>query len=392
MSDLSDTSSEMYPNGLTPDAAERLCNGEIDSPEFGDLTAMVSELRALPGHEATPVAGPALSEFVGTHLATNEIPTPRASEPAIDVREGSGVVASSTRRKKTVFAQIAAFVGTVGGKAAVCGAVAAASVTGGHAAGVVDVPGLPEVGKEEVTTIDDPTEPEVDVEVPEAVAAVDEDASAKDTAEEAEAEAERLAAEKAEAEAKAKAEAERLAAEEAEAKAEAERLAAEKAAEEAEAEAERLAAEEAEAEAKAKAEAERLAAEEAEAKSKAEADEAAKDEHDKDADHAKEESPELTDAQIDAKIADLESIIAWCENDLEKALDEINTNFAGWVAEIEAEIDNATSDEEIAEWEAYLENKYRLWDEAIAQKTAEKAKAVAPLKAELEELRAMKAE
>ena len=75
-----------------------------------------------------------------------------------------------------------------------------------------------------------------------------------------------------------------------------------------------------------------------------------------------------------------------------QALEEINTNFSGWVAEIEAEIDNATSEEDIAEWEAYLENKHRLWDEAIAQKTAEKAKEREPLESELEELRAMKTE
>jgi len=308
MSAFSDTSSEMNPNGLSPDAAERLCNGEIDSPELSDLAAVVSELRALPAQESTPVPGAALSEFIGAGLVTNNTPAVSVPVPPIDIREEP--MAAGTRRKKTVFAQIAAFAGTVGGKAAFCGAVAAASVTGGHATGVVDVPGLPDVKQEQVETINTDL-----AEAPEAIAVVDGGPTEAELA--------------------------------------------------------------AEAEAKAKAEAEALA--EAEAKAKAEAEEqAAKDEK-----HQK-GSETLSDAEIDAKIAKLETEIANHQANLEIAIEQINSDFSGYVADIEASLETATDPEDIAHLEEYLETKHQLWDEMILNKEAETEKAIKALQSEIE--------
>lgn len=68
--------------------------------------------------------------------------------------------------------QLAAFVGTFGGKVAVCTTVAAASVGGAHATGAVDVPFLPDNDPVEVETVDLPEDPDalafVDDEVDEA--------------------------------------------------------------------------------------------------------------------------------------------------------------------------------------------------------------------------------
>jgi len=257
-----------------------------------------------------------------------------------------------------VFGQIAALVTTAGAKATVCGAVAVVSVTGAHASGTVDVPGLPDVKTDQVIVVDDPrTEFEAAAEIK---------ASAQ-----AEADAEKAAAEAA-----AKAEAEAAAAAEEEAKAEAEAAAKAEAEAEAAAKAEQEAAEKAAAEAAAKAEAEAAAAAEAAAKAEAEAAN-----HDKDHDDDKDGTVDVA-----AKIAELEDKIVCYEGEMAAAIERINKDFDGYIADIQADIDAATTPEEIAELEDYLEYKYDLRDQMIAEKREYYENKIAWLESEIAKL------
>jgi len=249
-----------------------------------------------------------------------------------------------------MFGQLAALLGTTGAKAAMCGAVAAASVTGAHAGGAVDVPGLPDTETQEVAFEAGPTQV---------------DLSFKVNSPEGQAAAEKEAEEAAAAEQEAKEEAERKAAEEAEAAAK---------------EAEEAAA--AEAEAKAQAEAEAKAAAEAEAAAKAAAEAAADDKddddkHDDDKDHAEDPAE---------RIAYLESKIVYYEGELASEIARITSDFDGYIADIQADIDAATTPEEIAELESYLEYKYDLRDQMIAEKQAYYANKIAWVESEIAKL------
>ena len=142
MSTFDDSSSEMHDDSLTPDTAERLLDGEILSPEFADLAAMVNDVRTMASATPTPAVRGALAEYVGVGLTANEssaIPPATAA-----VSDDLDLTTADQPRRKSVFAEVLTFAGTVSGKLLIGGAVAAASVTGAQTAGLVDLPGLPD--------------------------------------------------------------------------------------------------------------------------------------------------------------------------------------------------------------------------------------------------------
>jgi hypothetical protein len=359
MSFFSDSSDEMHNNDLTSEAVERLVNGDYDSPAHTDLAAIVSEMRGLASGVPTPKPGSALSEFVGVGLVINEIPvgTPDAE---VDLRSLEGGEIEAPTRRNSVFAQIATFAGTFGGKVAVSGVIAAASVTGAHATGVVDVPGLPDTGAE-IETIDtqliDGNVEFAEQEAPEGLAMktpgvyVDEvdafpDAGNFDERLRQEAEQEAKAKAKGEEELKAQAE------EEAEKKAEAE--AKEKAAAEAEAK-----------KAEEKAQAEKEAAEKKDEKPELSEETLAKLEALEVKVH---QDKEAVRAEANVKINAGEAEHEELEIAFEAAIREINEQFEGYITDINAQIEANDNEGEIAELEAYREVKFGLWEDALNEK------------------------
>ncbi len=134
MSHFDDSPHEMHGNSLTPETADQLLDGEILSPEFAELAAMVGEVRQTVSSTPTPEVRGALAEFVG--LGTNESPAVPTTQP----------------RRRSVIAEVMTFAGTVGGKLLIGGSLAAASVTGAQATGLVDLPLLTDEPTTVVTT------------------------------------------------------------------------------------------------------------------------------------------------------------------------------------------------------------------------------------------------
>jgi hypothetical protein len=130
-----------------------LDGGSTDADGHPVADALLRARREL-GAEPAPAPGAALSEFLGVGRVTDPIPPSAfADDDVIDVTHES----DSAPRRTPVLASLSTFLGTLAGKLLVGTTVAAASVTGAHAAGVVDVPGLPEIDDSAVTeTIDDP--------------------------------------------------------------------------------------------------------------------------------------------------------------------------------------------------------------------------------------------
>ena len=391
MSSFDDSSDEMYNSDLSSSDAERLVCGEINSPADADLFGLMSEVRNLSSGTPTPKPGAALSEFVGVSLSTNETPV-GTPDSGIDLRLTPSEPEPVTTRRNSVFAQFAAFAGTIGGKVALSGAVAAASISGAHATGMVDVPYLPdtaaevetidtELGDESVEVADtkpealsfaDDTEPVEEIDKP----AVEENADKKDEPKHDLTDDldKKTVDEKAEAH-----KAEERAAEEAK-KAEAEK--AEHEAEEAKkAEEAKLAEEHAKKEAAEKAE--------LEAKKKAEAE--AKDDKNED-DHKTEVVVAALEAQLHADKAAVRANarVAIEEYELKRKnkearlaseLAQIDKDFAGYVADIDAQIEATEDEQELAELREYRANKLIWWEEARTEREA----AFAPYLAEIDE-------
>lgn len=140
MSRFDDSPPEMHDDSLTPETAERLFDGEILSPEFADLAAMVDDVRKMTSSTPTPAVRGALAEYVGVGLTATESP---AMSPA-PVALSQDLKAADQPRRRSVFAEVIAFAGTMSGKLLIGGSLAAASVTGAQATGLVDLPLLPE--------------------------------------------------------------------------------------------------------------------------------------------------------------------------------------------------------------------------------------------------------
>lgn len=172
MNEHSDSWDEMHDDSLSPEETERLISGTSDRPELADLASLMASVRALPKAADTPVVSPALSEFVGVDLTSTPEHVVLLDAEVPEVMDVSTPQQAEPVRRNTMIGQLAAFVGTFGGKVAVCTTVAAASVGGAHATGAVDVPFLPDNDPVEVETVDLPEDPDalafVDDEVDEA--------------------------------------------------------------------------------------------------------------------------------------------------------------------------------------------------------------------------------
>ena len=142
MSTFDDSSFEMHDDSLNPETAERLLDGENPSPEFADLVAMVNDVRTMASATPTPAVRGALAEYVGVGLTASE--SSAIPPAAAAVSHDLDLTTADQPRRKSVFAEVLTFAGTVSGKLLIGGAVAAASVTGAQTAGLVDLPGLPD--------------------------------------------------------------------------------------------------------------------------------------------------------------------------------------------------------------------------------------------------------
>ena len=143
----------------------------IDAPDpagsngTDPVRVLVAEMRTDYGSEPPPPVGAALSEFVDVHLFVEKgdplaTAASNATGPAEQVAELPKRRDTHDKRSSKVFTTLAAFVGTITGKLAVGATVALAATGGAHAAGVVDVPVLPDAPKSEVA--DDGPDAEVD--------------------------------------------------------------------------------------------------------------------------------------------------------------------------------------------------------------------------------------
>ena len=178
MNEHSDSWDEMHDDSLSPEETECLIDGTSDRPELADLAALMANVRALPKAADTPAVSAALSEFVGVDLTHTPEPVVLLDAEVAEAMDVSTSPQAEPVRRNTMIGQLAAFVGTLGGKVAVCATVTAASVGGAHATGAVDVPFLPDTDAAEIETVDLPEDPDalafVDDEVDEAKEDVEE--------------------------------------------------------------------------------------------------------------------------------------------------------------------------------------------------------------------------
>lgn len=127
---MSDYGSEMSDHDLTDAVVERLLAGAPSvAPAERDVADALAAVRAAYPPQDPPPVGPALADFVAVDLR---------AVPAGGSRRGA---ADWYHRK---VAAATAFAGTVAGKFALGMTVAFAAAGGAHAAGVIDVPLLPE--------------------------------------------------------------------------------------------------------------------------------------------------------------------------------------------------------------------------------------------------------
>ncbi len=133
---------------LNDDDAERLLSGEAT----GDpLAATLESLRHHYRSVAPAVPGDALSEFVSVDLVAEFTEATDAS--LADAPEVADVIELPSPNKKDRKMSLSTLIGTAAGKVLIGATVAAASVGGVHAAGVIDVPILPDVEADEVDIV-----------------------------------------------------------------------------------------------------------------------------------------------------------------------------------------------------------------------------------------------
>ncbi|MEM7142898.1 MAG: hypothetical protein AAF548_17875 [Actinomycetota bacterium] len=141
---------------MTPDdlSAEQLAALLDDDPQAFPGHPVADALRAARAELANvpaPVPSAALAEFLDVGPVTEPIPLSAPVDEVLDLDAGD----DSTIRRPALITTITAFVGTFAGKVVVGTTVAAASVGGAHATGVVDVPGLPEIDDPVIIEIQD---------------------------------------------------------------------------------------------------------------------------------------------------------------------------------------------------------------------------------------------
>ena len=123
---------DMNPDEFTDDEAEALISGAGDGgPGLGDA---IDEIRSAFAAIDRPVVAGALSEFVGADTSGSE--GTGAAVPSVVALD----VEPDTPRRNPVLTSVSAFAGTAIGKICIGASVAAASVGGAAASGVIDTP------------------------------------------------------------------------------------------------------------------------------------------------------------------------------------------------------------------------------------------------------------
>ncbi len=137
---------------------ERLLTGQHGGPTPSDLEAALAGIRSEFRADPPPPVGTALSEFVDVGLIVDKgdlLVTAASNAPGPAIEQVAElpkrrVTSNQRREKNSMLTAIGTFIATVTGKIAVGTTVALAATSGAHAAGVVDVPVLPDVQSEEV--------------------------------------------------------------------------------------------------------------------------------------------------------------------------------------------------------------------------------------------------
>ncbi|MDG2026612.1 MAG: hypothetical protein P8J50_05850 [Acidimicrobiales bacterium] len=132
---------DMTPDDLSAEQLAALLDVDPSAFPGHPVADALRAARAEMASEAVPAPSAALSEFLDVGPVTQLIPL----SATVDVDLDLDAVDDSTIRRPALISTITAFVGTFAGKVVVGTTVAAASVGGVHATGVVDVPGLPEI-------------------------------------------------------------------------------------------------------------------------------------------------------------------------------------------------------------------------------------------------------
>ncbi|NIS33949.1 MAG: hypothetical protein GWN07_25595, partial [Actinobacteria bacterium] len=124
---------------------------EGTAPDLADhpVARFVARSRDALAAESGPPPSGELAALMADQAVTAPAPPPESAAEVIDLT----ATPDPHPRRIPVFAALTSFLGTLGGKVAV-GTVAAASVAGAHAAGVVDVPLLPD-DEPSVVEVDD---------------------------------------------------------------------------------------------------------------------------------------------------------------------------------------------------------------------------------------------
>jgi hypothetical protein len=142
---------------LSDEQLAALLDSNSDDPTSHPVAEAILRARQQLGSEPVPTPGAALSEFLGVGNATDPMPqSVLGGDFEDEIVLEIAPAADSPPRRIPVLTSLSAFIGTLTGKLLVGATIAAASVGGAHASGVVDVPGLPEIDQPSITeTLDD---------------------------------------------------------------------------------------------------------------------------------------------------------------------------------------------------------------------------------------------
>lgn len=144
---------------LSDEQLAALLDSGSDAPAGHPVADAIMRARRELGAEPVPTPGAALSEYLGVGRGTDPIPPSAADGDLFEV----GAAVEPSPRRIPVLASLSAFVGTITGKIVIGTTVAAASLSGAHAVGVVDIPGLPDIDDAAVTETFDDRQDDADI-------------------------------------------------------------------------------------------------------------------------------------------------------------------------------------------------------------------------------------
>ena len=148
---------EMNPNDLPDPQVETAIAGVPQDAAFEQTADFLMALRSFGESVEEPVPTGALTEFVGTQLTTEngDLSAMAASNVyGPELIQVAGLPTSHEQKgNRKMLSGITAFMATLTGKVVLGSTVAFASVSGAHAADIIDVPLLPDTP--EVVVIDD---------------------------------------------------------------------------------------------------------------------------------------------------------------------------------------------------------------------------------------------